>query len=175
MSENAGFVDWNLMAAGGEEANKEISKFKETVEDINSKSFAGFGSKIIDGLKGIGKAFGSMLLQAGTAMLVAKAIEGIVWAFDYFIETADEAIEAAEETKSAWEAMDTAQQQAKDAVDQYGERYDELTKKMSAPSGLTTDEYEEYRDICNELASVFPELVVLTLVRKQHDDNSELE
>jgi len=157
--QTAGFVNFDLLKDKADDADEHIKSVKKTLEGINKIEFQGWGKKAVNALKSVGQAFVGIAAQALTAMAVTLAIEGIVTVFDNIINASQKAIDAADETKAAWESLDATQKTARETIDQYGERYDELSEKRGKPSGLSTSEYEEYKDICNELASVFPELV----------------
>lgn len=121
------------------------------------------------GVKGLGASFktlGKNILAMGTNMLVmaavAKGIELAVTAINNAAHASERAIEAAENMKTAWDELDNTQKNAEETVSQKGERFIELSKGVDTDGhnlSLTSEQYEEYISLSNEIAGIFPTMV----------------
>lgn len=134
---------------------------------------------------GVAKSFvatlGSMAVAAAAAWAIGKAIEGIDYLYHYdenIIKAGQEAKDSIDSTFKSFEEgkqsiMDLGSsfgdqtEQIKntgDAIDQVAEKYTELRQGVSNDGqnenvSLSTDEYQQYIDLSNQLAEQFPQLV----------------
>lgn len=134
---------------------------------------------------GVAKSFvatlGSMAVAAAAAWAIGKAIEGI----DYIIHYDENIIKAGQEAKDSIDSTFKSFEEGKqsimdlgssfgdqtdqikttgDAIDQVAEKYAELRQGVSNDGqnenvSLSTDEYQQYIDLSNQLAEQFPQLV----------------
>ena len=121
------------------------------------------------GTKALGASFktlGKNILAMGVNMLaftaVSLAIQGIVTAIDNAVHASERAIEAAEKMKESWSELDENQKKAEDTVAESGKRLFDLSKGVDSEGNnlsLTSEQYEEYISLSNELAGIFPTMV----------------
>lgn len=142
-------------------------------------------SAVMKTASGIAKSFvatlGSMAVAAAASWAIGKVIEGIDYLYHYdenIIKAGQEAKESIDNTvkslqDSKQSLMDLGSSfgdqtdQIKttgDAIDQVAEKYTELHQGVSNDGqnenvSLSTDEYQQYIDLSNQLAEQFPQLV----------------
>lgn len=131
--------------------------------------------------KTVFKTLGNMALSAVAAFAIGKIIEGI----DYLWHYNENIIKAGQEAKDSIDNTVKSLQDSKqslmdlgssfgdqtdqikttgDAIDQVAEKYAELRQGVSNDGqnenvSLSTDEYQQYIDLSNQLAEQFPQLV----------------
>lgn len=131
--------------------------------------------------KTVFKTLGNMALSAVAAFAIGKIIEGI----DYLWHYNENIIKAGQEAKDSIDNTVKSLQDSKqslmdlgssfgdqtdqikttgDAIDQVAEKYTELRQGVSNDGqnenvSLSTDEYQQYIDLSNQLAEQFPQLV----------------
>lgn len=112
-----------------------------------------------------GKA-GNIALNAFTGFLVGAAINGLISCINYVATMRQRSIDAATEITKAWkEAVDKLEDMkssVKSLTDSYDE-FEKLSKGVSAYGenlSLTADEYDRYHEISNQIADLFPSLIV---------------
>ena len=162
------------------------SDFDNTVTKVtksNSK-FASFTSKAGSALK----SFGSSVLSMGANMLagfaIGSVISGVITLIDDCVHRNERLIEAGEEAKSSIESTfnefsdgkssidslgkslsDNAEniKTTGDAIDSIAEKYIKLREGVSqfdnSNKSLSTEEYQSYIDISNQIADQFPTLI----------------
>lgn len=105
----------------------------------------------------------SGVLNIGTGMLAGVAISGIVSLIDGIVHRSDNLIQAGEEAKSEIQTITQEYDSHKQAVDSVIDSYDTLRSKVNQSTnqnmGLSSAEYQEFLDMNNQLASMFPTLV----------------
>lgn len=103
-------------------------------------------------------ALQGVLFAAGS--WIASKIIGLI---DELVVTTDEAIEAGEKARQEIEKIDKTLKNQQKTVQDTAKRYAELAQGVDQISGknhsLTNDDYQEFLDISNQLAEVFPQLV----------------
>lgn len=101
----------------------------------------------------------------GTSFLIEKGIELAANMLDKWITTSDEMIQKGHEARDSIQEQSKAYTDQKNSLEQLTTRYGELAKGVSVSRsqiknvGLNTDEYKEFLDISNQIASVAPSLV----------------
>lgn len=165
---------------------KSLSNYQNYLSQTTSitSKFTSFTSKAGSAIKSFGKSLGANLLNMGAGMLAGVAINGIISGVDYLIHYQDRLIEKGEEAKnsisetfsefttvkSSLDSLGTSFADNADditstsgAIDVIAQKYSELSQGVNtlnnANKSLSTDEYQSYLDISNELASQFPSLV----------------
>lgn len=148
-----------------------------------SQSTSKFG-KVTSTLKNVGGMLGSSLLNAGVGMLAGVAIQGVVTLIDNYIHRQEKMIAKGKEAKNSIDetfaefskgknTLDTLGQSfadnaddietTGDAIESVAKKYSELSKNVDTVTnknkGLSSEEYQQYLDISNQLASQFPSLV----------------
>lgn len=172
-----------LNAAKAAQTGKKSWDDYETVVAKTSSTTSKF-SKATSTLKNVGGMLGSSLLNAGIGMLAGVAIQGVVTLIDNYIHRQEKMIAKGKEAKSSIDetfaefskgknTLDTLGQSfadnaddietTGDAIESVSKKYSELSKNVDTVTnknkGLSSEEYQQYLDISNQLASQFPSLV----------------
>jgi len=104
------------------------------------------------------KAAAGMLVATLLAMAIGKIIEG----FDYLIHRSEKIAEAAETARQKIDELNNTFKENKQTIDGVKKRYAELAQGVDQLSGkniiLSTDDYEEFLGLSNQLANLFPDL-----------------
>ena len=112
-----------------------------------------------------GKA-GNIALNAFTGFLVGAAIDGLSSCIKYVITMRQRSIDAATEITKAWKEAEDKLEGMKSSVKSLTDSYDEFEKLSKGVSAygenlsLTADEYDRYHEISNQIADLFPSLIV---------------
>lgn len=118
-------------------------------------------SLLINGLK----AATGMLVTALLAMAIGKVVEGL----DNLIHRKERIAEAAETAKNKINELNNSFEKNRQAVDDIKKRYAELAQGIDQLTGknltLSTEDYEEFLNLSNQLAELFPNLT------KNYDSN----
>lgn len=141
------------------EAMKQLS-----TEVIQVEQKVNLASTAFNTLKSFGKAAISGAFNAATVYIfiaalqkVAEVIYDIIHADEIAIEKGNAAREAIKDINSSYESTEST-------VNDLKERYSELTggvdHNTNTNLSLSTDEYKEFLNINNQLADIFPEIVV---------------
>lgn len=131
-----------------------------------SQSIVPYGTKALttvsqNASSGIG-GFISQIPKLGKIAIVAAAIIGVVAVIDCFTVSIKEAQKATEEAMSDYKlAQNTLKEQSR-TIKEVKDEYKELAKGVDATGkniSLTTEEYERYNDITNQIADMFPSMI----------------
>lgn len=112
-----------------------------------------------------GKA-GNIALNAFTGFLVGAAIDGLISLGKYIFTMRQRSIDAAVEITKAWKEAEDKLEDMKSSVKSLTDSYDEFEKLSKGVSAygenlsLTADEYDRYHEISNQIADLFPSLIV---------------
>ena len=102
------------------------------------------------------------IATAGASILAGLVINGIAKLADELIVTSEEIQEAATQAQSAIESLSSSFKETEQFVSSSAERFAELAQGVDMLTGknlsLTTDDYEEFLSLSNQLAEVFPTL-----------------
>lgn len=136
-------------------------------------SLSGYGvSLIASTAKTVGLTIATTALNAALTFGISAIITGVVSAFATWINSSKEITEAAEEAKDKIASINDDLNTNTETVDNAKQRYAELAQEVEnlgkvnqSRGSLSTDEYEEFLDLSNQLAGVFPQLT------KGYDDN----
>ena len=164
-----------------EKGKRELSDYQQYI-DKSTKSTSKF-SKATSVLKTIGGTIGSVLLNMGTSFLIEKGIEFAIKGIDALIVTSDELIQKGHDARNAIEEQSKAYTEQKSSLEQLTARYGELAKGVSVSgnkisnTGLSTEEYQEFLDISNQIATLAPSIGRTfdsqVLLRIRYPDNSK--
>lgn len=140
-------------------ANKgNYEEYKEYIKqaNIDNQKFklSTIGAKIAT------QAFGLAVSAVGTA-LASQAIGKIIKGLDDFIHREERVAEAAKEAQNALDDQVTTFKETKDSADDAFESYKSLMNGVDEHGNnisLTTDEYNKFLDVNNQLAQLFPSL-----------------
>ena len=176
---NVEILDAAKSAQTGKKSWDDYDKVVAKTSSTTSK----FG-KVTSTLKNVGGMIGSSLLNAGVGMLAGVAIQGVVTLIDNYVHRQEKMIEKGKEAKNSIDETFAEFSKGKntlntlgqsfadnaddiettgDAIDSIAKKYSELSKNVDTVTnknkGLSSDEYQQYLDISNQLASQFPSLV----------------
>lgn len=138
----------NLDAVSGsaEDAQRYITTLSASMQR-SAKSGGAFSTV----LRGIG----TTLLNWGASMVAMAVINLVIDGIDQIVNRAKYAQEALDSMASKFEENSSSLKKSKDLIDQYGERYEELARKVDRRTnrnlGLSDEEYQEYLNIVNAL------------------------
>ena len=170
----------------GAVSQKEQQNFATAVSLTNTKlgsyltglngtkaSLSGYGvSLIASTAKTVGLTIATTALNAALTFGISAIITGVVSAFATWINSSKEITEAAEEAKDKIASINDDLKTNTETVENAKQRYAELAQEVEnlgkvnqSRGSLSTDEYEEFLDLSNQLAGVFPQLT------KGYDDN----
>lgn len=116
------------------------------------------------GIKGVGVAIKTAISTnpVGFILTIISTIASLVMMFDYWAESAEDVAEASENALTTYKnAMSTLRDHRKTIQDVRHE-YEELSDGVDMLGNnvsLTTEEYERYNEITNQIADMFPEMV----------------
>lgn len=139
-----------------------LDNFKKSQSEVISNN--GKFSKATSTLKNIAGVAGSFLLNAGVSFAIEKGIELAVKGLDKLIVTSDEMIQKGHEAQESIQAQSKAYTEQKNSLEQLTTRYGELAKGVSVTgnkisnTGLSTDEYQEFLDVSNQIATLAPSI-----------------
>lgn len=168
--------EYNTLSAKGID---EQTKFARTISTSNATfgnylvnlngskaSLAGYGvSLVADTAKTIGLTVATTALNAALSMgasvlvsLVISAISGAISSVKSLSERAEEAKEKIEEIESEFKEHSETVNSVKDRYAELAQSVKDLGKATQSQGSLSTDEYEEFLDLSNQLAEVYPQL-----------------
>lgn len=102
-------------------------------------------------------------------MLISKGIELAITTISNYINRVEKLKEAAEESRQAIDSIESSFKDLKDTTNDIKQRYAELSQGIDQFSGenltLSTESYEEFLNLSNQLAELFPTLT------KGYDEN----
>ena len=182
--EKIGYTDKSLLSFF-----KNVDQNKSNISDLGTivnsatKSTSKFAS-VVDAGKGILGAFASAISNMFIGMAAGMVVSGVLSAIDDYIHKNERLIEAGKEAKSSIESTFSEFSDGKssidslgkslsdnaenikttgDAIDSIAEKYMKLREGISqfdnSNKSLSTEEYQSYLDISNQIADQFPTLV----------------
>ena len=136
-------------------------------------SLIGYGVSLVGSTaKTIGLTLATTALNAALTFGISAIVTGVITAFTAWINSSQKITEAAEDAKNKITSINDELKTNTETVDNAKQRYAELAQevdnlgKMNQSRGtLSTDDYEEFLDLSNQLAGVFPQLT------KGYDEN----
>lgn len=157
-------INFDAIAAGGKQAADEIERFNGQAQKMQgSLTFGGKLKSIANGFKGLGRALVSAGAQMAAVTIAMFAIEGIATAIDNWVHAYEKSVEKVNELNSKWVDMAEKQKEVQEiTTGDSAERFLELSEKIGkgdAKTSLVAEEYKEYQNLVNQLASNFPSLV----------------
>lgn len=196
---NTGKANWDAIAKAIEGCDETAISYFKTLDDGNgtinnqAASVEGLGAH----LKATGQSFNfaaikatllNTALNAGIFLVASVAIQGIAKALDNYIHRVEKARECTGELFDEFKQMNDTLADHKKTVSELADRYDELSKGVNLSTNdnvsLSTEEYEEFLDINEQLSQSFPELAkgidengnsILTLGTKSITAKEQLE
>ncbi len=180
---SAGITQYNALASKGATEQQAFSNavaatntsFGKYLAGLNGgkASLAGYGASLVGAtVKTIGLTAASMALNAAVSMGVSVIITGLISAFTAWINKSEEITKKAQEAADKINSINDSLKTNTETVESAKKRYAELAQgvenlgKINQGKGtLSNDEYQEFLDLSNRLAGVFPSLT------KSYDDN----
>lgn len=155
-SEAAGAVTSAINAGTKGMGNSLIPKFAEKTISGATKVFSKLASVL-----------GITTVQLGKFIAIGVGVTAtagaIVAAFDAATVSTAEAKETVEELNSSYEEAVNTLKNNKSTIDSISEEFAALSKGVNIETGsnisLTTDELKRYREICNQIATMYPSVV----------------
>ena len=147
-------------AASVQDGNYSLAGFQQFIAKHNASIKA-------SGIAAKSAAVGHQLLNAalsmGVAALASIAIQALVSGLNKLINKSKEAAKTAEEAINAYNETQTTLREQKITIDELAASYEKLSKGVDLNTNeninLTTSSYEEYLDVCNDIADMYPHLV----------------
>ena len=138
------------------------SKATETFGAMASASKAAGG-----GIKGVMAAIKALAGAVGTVTLVVTGLVAAVGAtlvvFDAATDSTEETRAAVEKLNESYKETQTTLQNNKKTISSIADDFEKLSDGVKPATGenisLTTEEYERYHDVCNQIAAMYPDLV----------------
>lgn len=136
-------------------------------------SLVGYGTSLVGStIKTVALTVATAALNAALTMGMSFILTGLVSAFSAWINSSEKITEAAEEAKDKINSINNDLKTNTQTVEKAKQRYAELAQEVNNlgksnqnRGSLSTDEYEEFLDLSNQLAEAFPQLT------KGYDDN----
>ena len=140
--------------------------FKDHVDGVNNSiGLTGIKAKITS----VGLGLLNAALTMGIALIASFAIEKVVEGIDDIINYEEKLAQASNESKNNIDQLKSSFENLKDTTDDIKERYAELAQGVDQFNGknlkLSDDDYQEFLDLSNQLADLFPTLT------KNYDEN----
>lgn len=142
----------NLVKSG----NSVILSEKAISTATNTMTFSAKAGQVA--LKGLALA-GNMVVGILAGFVISKAIEGL----DNLVHAADNAKESAESFSNSFSSMNDEFNSNNSKLSDLQKKYDELSKgtnSLGENVSLTTDEYDEYKQVVSEISDMMPSLLV---------------
>lgn len=159
----------------------DFDKFKEYTKDCNEELLKGINyqtkysdatkrldqnvngaTKSFKTLRSVGKSLLSGLANFGAAMLIETAISVVVRPVDDYINRFENRAEEVREKAEQWEnelsTLESNEKSVKNIQDEYYSLADGVDAYGNNIS-LTSDQYERYIELSNQIANMYPELV----------------
>ena len=177
LADNIGLVQVALAAftaktAFGAESFGQFFKLdiNDETKKIDSFGFSLQGAwKNAEGL-GLGAkaaAIGTQLLNAATSAFISLGVSAVIGliikGLDELIHKQERTAEAAEEALNAYKNTQETLNRQKATISELAASYDRLSKGVNLDTNeninLSTDAYQNYLDVCNDIADMYPHLV----------------
>lgn len=147
--------------------NKQFGSYLTGLNGANG-SLIGYGVSLVGSTaKTIGLTIATTALNAALSMGISFIITSVITAISSWVNATDKIIEKADEAKNKIDSINQELKTSTETVDKAKTRYAELAQevenlgKVNQSQGtLKTDEYEEFLDLSNQLAEIFPQLRV---------------
>lgn len=141
--------------ASVDDGNYSLAGFQKYIQQHNSSIEAsGIAAKVA--------AVGHQLLNAAISMGISFILSTAISAIVEYAHRQEEIAEAANQAEDAIRSLSDAFRTDSKTVTDYAERFAELAQGVDMLTGknlsLTTDDYEEFLDLSNQLAEIFPTL-----------------
>ncbi len=154
------------------ESNGSLGTYLSSLNGAKASMVGYIGSLVSAKFKTVALSVASAALNAAISFGISLAIQGIITLISELVHREEKLIEKSEEAKNAIQAITDELKEDSEIVSSTSERFATLAQKVEDLGKLTqnkgtlsTDEYEEFLELSNQLAGVFPELT------QGYDDN----
>lgn len=148
------------------EGNQNLGKYLSSVGQGNASVKKYIASLIAAKAATIGLQIVTTMLNAAISLGVSIAIQGVITLIDNLVHREEKLIEKSEEAKDAIQSITDKFEEDSNTVDEVSRRFatlaqkvDDLGKLTQNKGALDTEEYEEFLDLSNQLAGIFPSLI----------------
>ena len=150
--------EFKNLAISSNYSTKELTKYVAGIQNA-AQPMKYLGTLLKSSLKSFGLGAAQFAVFAGVTWLIQKAVDAV----DQYVNRVRYAQKAADEVNKILEDNAAAQEEAKQAISDYGEEYVKLRQGVNQITGenvsLSTEEFDRYTELSNQLANIFPELV----------------
>ena len=150
--------EFKNLAISSNYSTEELTKYVAGIQNA-AQPMKYLGTLLKSSLKSFGLSAVQFAVFAGVAWSIQKAVDAV----DQYVNRVRYAQEAADEVNKILEDNAAAQEEAKQAISDYGEEYVKLRQGVNQITGenvsLSTEEFDRYTELSNQLANIFPELV----------------
>ena len=150
--------EFKNLAISSNYSTKELTKYVAGIQNA-AQPMKYLGTLLKSSLKSFGLSAAQFAVFAGVTWLIQKAVDAV----DQYVNRVRYAQEAADEVNKILEDNAAAQEEAKQAISDYGEEYVKLRQGVNQITGenvsLSTEEFDRYTELSKQLANIFPELV----------------
>lgn len=180
---SAGITQYNSLASKGATEQQAFSNavtatntsFGKYLAGLNGgkASLVGYGASLVGAtVKTIGLTAASVALNAAVSMGVSVIITGLISAFTAWINKSEEITQKAQEAADKINSISDSLKANSETVENTKKRYAELAQEVEnlgktnqSKGTLSNEEYQEFLNLSNQLAGVFPSLT------KNYDEN----
>ena len=165
-----------------QQAKGEMATFGDVIQNVQHP-ITGIGGALETAGGALAK-FGTALLNIGVSLVATFAVQAIIGGITYILTYEDKLIEKGEEAKKAIADISSSfneqtsslndiqvslgveveeDQNTEDTISNIADKYSKLYSGVNGITNeninLTNDEYQQYLDLCNQLAGQYPSLV----------------
>ncbi len=162
-------VDTNKLVETIGKSNSALGKFLTNLKKTDG-SFAKAENGIVGyGISLVGATAKTIALEVATTALnsaisfgISFAIQGLITLFDEWIVTSKELSEKVEEITSNFKEQKAELQKNKQTFEELVSSYEKLSKGVNSLGenvSLSTDKFEEYKNVTNQIAEIIPSTV----------------
>lgn len=139
----------------GKQAAVEVAKGNTNFENLKNAQNAATASTI-------GLTLAETALNAAISMGAMLLVQGLFTGIDYLIHYQDKLVEKANDLTTEWDNQSKSLRENKQAISNISKEYESLSSGVDAHGkniSLSTEEYERYNSIVNQIAEMFPTMV----------------
>lgn len=133
------------------------------ITNLGKGGLKDFGTSISLTAGSILGSLGKGLLAGGITYAVTAGLGALITTIDAWAHKTEKAIERADEALNKYSEKQEDLKEQKTTVDELSAAYIRLSSGVNTLTndniGLTVESYEEYLDVCNQIADLYPELV----------------
>lgn len=158
---DSSFNAWIDGLTAEERATMNVSSALQSYQSQLRRSTS-LGSRFASGIKKIGTNLAGFALQTAALVLVSKGIEFVADTWNDYSTAQEDAIDKGSQAVDKYKENAQTYSNSAKLIQDSGKRFVELQAGISssgANNSLTTDEYQEYLSLANQISETFPNLV----------------